>query len=267
MAENCKNCSEIIMGNFCMNCGQKKYKRIDRKYVFDEIEYTFLHVNKGLLFSAKNILKNPGKTAKEFIDGNRVNHYKPILLAFVLSGISTFLSFKVIGLKEIMSGALSKQPVNAQFMNNYMAFLSNYSSILSVAMIPFFALTTKIAFRRWGHNYYEHVVMNAYFLSFYTLLTIIFLYPVLFFFRHSDPSTVLSISQWFMLLIPFLLVWFFKEFYNDRPLKSIILKVLAVIGLLIVAYIIAIILVTIGILVNALMNGPEALKQFAPKAK
>jgi Protein of unknown function (DUF3667) len=266
MAENCKNCNEVIAGNFCINCGQKKYKRIDRKYVLDEIEYTFLHVNKGLLFSAKNILKNPGKTAKEFIDGNRVNHYKPILLAFVLSGISTFLSFKVIGLKEIMGEALSKRAVNAQFMNNYMAFLSNYSSILSVAMIPFFALTTKIAFRRWGHNYYEHVVMNAYFLSFYTLLNIIFLYPVLFFFRHHDASLILTITQCFMLLIPFLLVWFFKEFYSDRTLKSVIVKVLVIIALVILAYLILIIIAVVVGIIYAIINGPETLKQFKPTA-
>ena len=30
MNENCKNCSEVIVGNFCSNCGQKKFKRIDK---------------------------------------------------------------------------------------------------------------------------------------------------------------------------------------------------------------------------------------------
>lgn len=56
----------------------------------DEIQYTFLHTNKGLLYSIKHILKNPGNTAREFIDGNRVNHYKPILLTFLLGGIAGF---------------------------------------------------------------------------------------------------------------------------------------------------------------------------------
>jgi len=266
MAENCKNCNEIITGNFCINCGQKKYKRIDRKYVIDEIEYTFLHVNKGFLFSAKNILRNPGKTAKEYIDGNRVNHYKPILFAFVLSGISTFLYIKVIGFDSIMNAALAKHSVNTQLMKNYMAFISNYSSILSIAMIPFFALTTKIAFRRWGHNYYEHVVMNAYFLSFYTLLNIIFLYPVLFILKHSEPSLVLNIVQWFMCIIPFLLVWFFKEYYNDKPLKSVILRVLAIIGLILLTYIIVVFVAIIIGIIYAIINGPDALQQFKPKA-
>lgn len=267
MAENCKNCNEIITGNFCINCGQKKYKRIDKKYVLEEIEYTFLHVNRGLLYSAKSILKNPGKTAREYIDGNRVNHYKPILLAFVLSGISTFISLKILGYKEIVSSIYSKQQAGSQFINGYMEFVTNYSSLISMAMIPFFAVTTKIAFRRWGHNYYEHVVMNAYFLSFYTLLTIIFLYPVLFIFRHNDAGLVMTIALYFMLLIPFLLVWFFKEFYNDKPLKLVVLRVLAIVGLLLLAYVTVSILLAIGILVNALLKGPEAFKQFAPKVK
>ena len=83
MDQNCQNCSTLILNNFCDNCGQKKFKKIDRKYIWDEIQYTFLHTNKGFLYSVKNIIKNPGKTARAFIDGNRVNHYKPILLVFV----------------------------------------------------------------------------------------------------------------------------------------------------------------------------------------
>lgn len=108
MENFCKNCNQLITANFCANCGQKKFKRIDKKYIWDELQYTVFHTNKGLLYSVKNILKNPGKTAKEFIDGNRVNHYKPILLVFVLSGISAFISYKIIGLKEIMSDFYSK---------------------------------------------------------------------------------------------------------------------------------------------------------------
>ena len=98
MENICKNCNQVITENFCANCGQKKYKKIDKKYIWDELQYTVFHTNKGLLYSVKNILKNPGKTAKEFIDGNRVNHYKPILLVFVLSGIATFISFKVLSM-------------------------------------------------------------------------------------------------------------------------------------------------------------------------
>lgn len=104
---NCLNCGNQITENFCSNCGQKKYKRIDKKYIWDELQYTVFHTNKGLLYSIKTTLKNPGKTAKDFIEGNRVNHYKPILLVFVLSGIATFLTFKVLNFKEIIENFFS----------------------------------------------------------------------------------------------------------------------------------------------------------------
>ena len=102
MEDNCKNCETLITGNFCSNCGQKKYKRIDRKYLIDELQYTVLHTNKGFFYSVKKILRNPGKTAKEFIEGSRVNHYKPILLTFLLIGISTFISFKFLDTTRMM---------------------------------------------------------------------------------------------------------------------------------------------------------------------
>lgn len=264
MAENCQNCNEMITGSFCSHCGQKKYKRIDKKYIWDEIQYTVLHTNKGFLYSVKNIIINPGKTAKGFIDGNRVSHYKPILLVFVLSGLATFLSFKFLNLKEITSAYFSQQHINSNFMNDVMSVMSSYNSILMLLLVPFFALTTKIAFRKWGHNYYEHVVINAYIVSFYTLATIILVYPVLFVYRH-DPVTFFNVTQFSMLLVPVLLVWFFKTFYKDKPMKSIVLKVLGVVGLTILGYLIFIVLVSAVGVAIAMQKGPETLQYMKPK--
>lgn len=243
MAETCHNCSALITGNFCINCGQKKYKRIDKKYIWDELQYTLFHTNKGFLYSIKKILSNPGKTAMEFINGNRVNHYKPILLVFILSGIATFISYKLLKLKEVMNDYFTQKNINSNQMGDFMNFLSSYTSIIMLLMIPLFALTTWIAFKKWGHNYYEHLVMNAYILSFYTLISIIFIYPVMYIFRHS-PNVFFLITQISILLVPFILFWFFKEFYKNKPIKSIVLKVLAVIGLTIVGYLFLLILIS-----------------------
>jgi hypothetical protein len=264
MELNCQNCNEIITAHFCSNCGQKKYKRIDRKYILDEIQYTFLHTNKGFLYSVKNIIKNPGKTAREFIDGNRVNHYKPILLAFVLSGISAFISFKIIGLEKIMSSIYAKENINSEFMNDYMTITSSYNSIIMLLLIPIFALFTKLAFRKWGHNYYEHVVMNSYILCYYTLFNIFIVYPLMFIMKNNVEyfSYFTSLS---MLAVPFMLVWFFKEFYSDKPLKSIIGRVGVTIGLMILGFIIFMMMIFIGTVIFAAIKGPEALEYMKPK--
>lgn len=260
MAENCKNCNDLITNNFCPNCGQKKYKRIDKKFIADEIQYTFLHMNKGFWYSVKSIIKNSGKTAREFIDGNRINHYKPILLTFVLSGIATFLTYKVLGLREIMSAYYENNHMSSKFTNDLLSFLSTYTSILMLALVPFFALATKIAFKKYGHNYFEHIVINSYFLSFYTIFSIIFIYPILFIFRNNSPQTSLIITQLSMLVVPILLVWFFKEFYPEKKLKNIIINVLISFGLVILGYLLLLLIaILIGVAI-AMIMGPETLK-------
>jgi len=266
MESNCQNCNTLILNNFCDNCGQKKFKKIDKKYITDELQYTFLHTNKGFLYSVKNLIKNPGKTARAFIDGNRVNHYKPILLVFLLSGISAFISFKVIGLKEIMSAYYSRASLNSQFMNDYLTFTASYNSVIMLLSVPIFAITTKLAFKKWGHNYYEHVVINAYILSFYTLYTIIIVSPIIYIFRDNI-DFVTTISSLSMLATPFILVWFFKEFYSDRQLKTIIARVMLTIGILGALFLLLMIIIVVILIIYTFLNGPEALKYMQPQQR
>lgn len=251
------NCGQPITGNYCSNCGQKKYRRIDKKYIIEEAQYSLLHTNKGFLYSVKNILKNPGKTAREFIDGNRVNHYKPILLAFVLSGISAFISLKIIGLYKMFDEmTLDGKKIDSPIMQEYMSVVTSYNSFIALLFIPFFALLSKLVFYKWGHNYYEHVVINAFFQSFYTILYILLLYPLMYFVK-DDVSWLMLLSFAAMLILPFLLVWFFKGFYQDRKFSSIILRVLAmflIIGILYVGLIIVIAIISLAL-------NPEALQQ------
>jgi len=264
MAENCLNCSHTITENFCGNCGQKKYKRIDRKYIIDELQYSFVHTNKGFFYSLKNIIKNPGKTAKAFVDGNRVNHYKPLLLAFVLSGISAFISFKVIGVREMMDSMFAQEDVDKTFMESYMSFMASYHAFIMLLMIPFFAISTKIGFWKWGHNYYEHIILNAIILSFYTVVTTLIVSPLMYVFRH-DQSIFRSLTGLSSLLMPFILVWFFRNVYPDKSLKSIIFRVLLILALVVVIISILIIIGVVGYLGYLIAFDPEMLQKMQKK--
>lgn len=57
MNNTCPNCKNIIHGNFCSDCGQKSYRRIDKEYIWEELQYTLLHTNKGFLYSVKKSSK------------------------------------------------------------------------------------------------------------------------------------------------------------------------------------------------------------------
>lgn len=263
MEQICLHCDYTINENFCTKCGQKRFKRIDKKYVIDEIQYVLIHTNKGFLYTVKNLIKSPGGTARRFIEGDRVNHYKPILLAFLLSGISAIISFKIIGLAAIMKDFYTGQHLNSPFMNDYMAFTTGYMAFIMLGLVPLFALTTWLAFHKWKANYYEHIVMNAYILSTYTLVSIVFVYPILFLLRHNMPyfTTVTSLSA---LIVPFILVWFFKSYYTEKPLKQVIWRVLGVIGLTLVAFGILMIILMILVAIYVFTQGPEGAKYFLP---
>jgi Protein of unknown function (DUF3667) len=261
LENTCQNCNRDITDNFCSSCGQKKYKRIDKKYITDELQYTVWHLNKGLFYSIKKIIQNPGKTAQEFINGNRVNHYKPISLMFVLCGFSGFLALKLLDLNALMKQYYAGDKVmNTGFMNNLMTFNSNYNSFIMLATIPIIALFTKFAFRKWGHNYYEHIVINAYGYCVYLIFNIFILVPLMYLLK-SNVILIYRLTMISMALIPIYMVWFFKGFYPNRKLSTIILRVLMIVGLIFFCFVI---LIFAGVILYAMLN-PEGMKALAPK--
>lgn len=263
MESICQNCARIISENFCGHCGQKQFKRIDRKYIGDELQYTLVHTNKGFLYSVKQILRNPGKTAREFIDGNRINHYKPIGLTFILSGISTFISFKLLHMDDIMNKIYAAKGQNLNIMSEFLSFMSEYNAIIMLFYIPILALCSTIAFNDWKHKYYEHVVMNAFGLSFYTIFSIIFIYPILYFFRDNNQVFV-SISTYGSVMILPMMFWFYKKFYFEKSSQAIALRIFIKTTLFSVAFIA---IIFGGIISYVAVNGADGLKQFAPKTK
>ena len=264
LEENCRNCKEVITGNFCPNCGQRRYKRINRAYIVEEVQDIFVDVNKGFFYSLLKTLRNPGQTAREYLEGNRVDHYKPIALAFVLGGIAIFISTNVLKLDEIMKSFSEKQHINSKLMSDVFAFISSYYSILMILLLPVFAFITRIPFKKQGHNYYEHIVMNSYVVSYYTLSSIIIMYPILFFFRQN-PEKMMLISQGSFLILPFILVWFFKGFYNQIPLRKIIVKILAVLALTLLTYILVVVVSTIAFILYGVFVDKAVLEYAKPK--
>jgi hypothetical protein len=222
MESTCSNCDGSVTIHYCPSCGQKKYRRIDKKYLVEEIQYTLLHVNKGFLYSVKSLLRNPGKTAREYIEGSRVNHYKPILLAVLTSGLYAFISMKLIDPAAIYA---QSDPQTAQETKGIADFMLHYWNFITLALIPLFAILTRFVFRKQEENYFEHIVMNAYMQSLFSILYIVIFIPVSLFLL-STPSLFLAWNNAALLLYPVGLVWFFRTYYPNLKLSVIIGKVL-----------------------------------------
>lgn len=225
METPCSNCDGTVALQYCPKCGQKRYRRIDKKYLLEEIQYSLLHVNKGFLYSVKSLLRNPGNTARQYIEGGRVNHYKPILMAVITSGVYAFLSIKLIDPASMFSQRTNNGLQETQDMKGIIEFMLHYWNFITLALIPLFSILTRFVFRKQAENYFEHIIMNAYLQSLFNILYVLIVLPIQLLLL-SDPSLFFTWSNTAMLLYPLGLVWFFKTYYPNLKLSVIIGKVL-----------------------------------------
>lgn len=223
MAEICKNCANEITLNFCANCGQKKTKRIDARYLKDEFQYTVLHTNKGFFYTCKQLFRRPGHATREFVEGNRVNHYKPLALVFLLAGLTAFISHGLFDARSLYAGAgMSKEQVEASVKG--FEFIQKYQALLMVALIPYFSFFTWLFFRKWGYNYFEHIVINAFFTATQMLFSLLIVYPVLYLSRDTPYMQTLLFTLPYLVILG-LLLWFFPQFYHTKGWGATTLRV------------------------------------------
>lgn len=156
----CLNCDEETSGNFCSNCGQKTtIHRIDFKnFIAHDFLHGLFHVEKGMLFTAKESLIRPGKAALDYIDGKRIRYYNVFYFILVLIGINLFLSNYYDQLAEIYITNNTKD-VNDALGNKLEHFFTDYAKILIFSFVPLFAINSFILFRKRKLNFSEHVII------------------------------------------------------------------------------------------------------------
>ena len=104
--------------------------------------------------------------------------------------------------------------------------------------------------------------MNAYIQCCYTIYCILFIYPILFFLKDSSTTAYMIISLLSAFSIPVIMVWFYKEFYTEKSIGDVIVKVVFFVIVGIIIYVTIIFAFVIGTLI---MYGPEALLKLAPQ--
>lgn len=217
----CKNCANEFSGNFCPECGQKaKTSKIDLKYLQEEAKYTLLHLNNGFFYTTKELFIRPGRTTREFIEGRRVNHYKPILYLFVLAGLYGFL-LNAININAIQVMA----PVGRETeeVQKALTWMAKHYSLAELLFLPLAALSSWLAFRIWNYNYIEHLIINAYAAGLRLSIQILF-YPI----SLLAAGTIFSfIVSGILSTISILTTgWLFTQFFHDKPLDKVILRLL-----------------------------------------
>ncbi|WP_296147309.1 DUF3667 domain-containing protein [uncultured Flavobacterium sp.] len=224
----CLNCNEATERNYCSNCGQKTdTHRINFKhFLVHDILHGVWHVEKGILFTMKEALTRPGKAALDYISGKRIKYYNVFYLTILLVGLQLFLAnyydkLQLVYYPEIYETVHKKS-------QNPGAFLSDYSKILILSLIPLFALTSFLLFRRKKLNLSEHFILSGMIFLGVMLITLVstILSFVDFLENFSTIGYIIDRSTPVVLLL-YISYGYYNAFQSTYSKSSLIFKIIA----------------------------------------
>ena len=165
---NCKNCGHSIDGKFCSHCGQNsKVGRITLPNFLNEVAESVFQIDKGFFYTLRALFVRPGNSLKEFLNGKRKNHFKPIAYVLTLSTLYfliTQITNQNTWMDDLISGWVNLetgQPKGIQAPAILIWFSKNYA-YSSLLLLPIFSLASYLSFLKSGKNYLEHIVINSY---------------------------------------------------------------------------------------------------------
>jgi hypothetical protein len=189
MTTTCQNCHAALHGNYCSECGQSAdTHRINVHFLWHDVQHGLLHMDKGIFFTAKELFTRPGHSIRSFLEGRRVQHFRPISLVLVLAGIYGFLShyFHINMLANNVEVHGSGEQFNRikEVIATASEWIAGHYAIVALVQIPVFATGTFIAFYKARYNYIEHLVINA-FLTGQRLLLHLVAFPLYYIFNGT----------------------------------------------------------------------------------
>jgi Protein of unknown function (DUF3667) len=204
----CIHCLREGNGDYCYNCGQSyAVKRITMSGLIHEVAHTFTHIEKGFLYTLKELAIHPGKMQRKYLAGDRVKHQKPFSMFFICATI-TGLAFYWI----VQRSALT--PVDDT--ENY--FYKNYFVFLQVLLLPFYSFIVWLLF--WNKKFYysEILTMQVYTTSFLLLLLVpINLINTIF--SHQLPVSYMEVT-----VLTAYCIWTNLIFFDTQPAWQVVLK-------------------------------------------
>lgn len=158
---NCKNCNNEVIQNFCSNCGQPSVlKRIDAHYILHEIEHV-IHFERGILYTIKELVINPGKSIRNYISENRSRLVKPVIFIIITSLIYTLISHFF----HTEDGYIQYKGLEKYTAIKMLSWLQAHYGYWNIITGAFIAIWLKMFFKKHGYNFFELLIMLCFVLG------------------------------------------------------------------------------------------------------
>lgn len=153
----CLNCHKEIHGKYCSHCGQSAdtHRLSLSHFIAHDVVHGVFHLDKGLLFTIKQVLTRPGYAAMDYIRGKRKSFYNFFYLILLLGGFYSLVS------KFYGSIFPALEEVDIEDKTGVNDFLHNYSKAILIGFVPVISFNSYMLYRRVKLNYLEHVIVSV----------------------------------------------------------------------------------------------------------
>lgn len=207
----CKNCHQTFKGHYCSNCGQTaETHKLNLHYLWHDIQHGLFHFDSGITYTAKQLFTRPGHSIREFIEGRRVKHFKPISLVIVLATayIALIHLLHIDLFSETEKNAVSDYSIAIE---KFKEWTTSHFAWITLLSIPLHTIGTAICFRKQGYNFIEYFVLNTYKAAQKLYISLLFI-PLLY--HYSGTTSIATITKTLLLIDFIIYFWTNVQFFN-----------------------------------------------------
>ena len=159
---NCLNCGTELTDKYCAHCGQKSdtHRITLKNFFFHDVLHGTFHIEKGILFTAKQALIRPGQAALDYISGKRKPYYNVFLLILLTIGLMLFIKHfynetLIAQGRVIFTDTLELNDASKTIDDIF----AHKSKIVIFLFVPLAACTSYFLFKRKQLNLSEHAIL------------------------------------------------------------------------------------------------------------
>ncbi|GAB5539933.1 MAG: hypothetical protein Salg2KO_20360 [Salibacteraceae bacterium] len=222
MSETNLNQNLIAEEGSCQVCYRNvKHQRLTIRFLIGNALANVFTLERGLFYTIIKLYRNPKEVMENFISGDRYRYLNPFRFLFATAAlyaiVVSYFGFSLADSMDI-SDKNSFMPT--------MQMLSDYSDIMLMSNVPFFALGSWLAFKHTKLNYAEHLVINSYAFALMTASQIPFEIVFSAFLPSIDPYWEM-VTSIFMLLIFYIYISTFSNKVIPGILRTILSFIIA----------------------------------------
>jgi len=166
----CRNCNSEVSHNYCAQCGHPlQLKRIDSHYIIHEIEHV-LHFERGILYTIRELITNPGRNLRNYLLENRSRLVKPVIFIVITSLVYSICSH----LFHFEDAYLSYRDEHQSATHAIFKWVQGHYGYANILMGVFIALWTKLFFKKYSYNLFEILIVLCFVMGMAMLIFSVF---------------------------------------------------------------------------------------------